>query len=137
MKTEAQTMAIEVFEGQLAYLDTRKRDRKTLADLLAQYSLGQIQSLPGENMAKAINILRQLPGFQSPRNLERKPRAAKLELLELLGVAHLRRGELENCVHNRNVDRCIFPIIAAGRHETPRARPEPNTLRSIWIRTPR
>lgn len=51
-------------------------------------------------------------------NLERGE-SAKLELEELLGVAHLRRGELENCIHNRNVDRCIFPITAAGRHEKP------------------
>lgn len=35
---------------------------------------------------------------------------------EILGIAHLRKGELDNCVHHHNPETCIFPIRPAGRH---------------------
>ena len=37
-------------------------------------------------------------------------------VLAALGIAHMRRGEVENCVTNRNADVCIFPLTAAARH---------------------
>ena len=119
MKTEAASMAIEVLEGQLGHLGTRKRDRESLAEsLTANYSLGQVYSYKGD-MAKAIKHLETAYRIASSQELGPKGKSAKLELEQLLGVAHLRRGELENCIHNRNVDRCIFPISAAGKHEKP------------------
>jgi tetratricopeptide (TPR) repeat protein len=36
--------------------------------------------------------------------------------LAALGIANMRRGEVENCVTNRNADVCIFPLTAAARH---------------------
>jgi FG-GAP-like repeat len=36
-----------------------------------------------------------------------------------LGVLQLRRGELENCVHDHNAARCIFPIRGPGQHGEP------------------
>jgi len=36
-----------------------------------------------------------------------------------LGVLQLRRGELENCVHDHNAARCIFPIRGPGQHGQP------------------
>ncbi|HKG60754.1 MAG TPA: FG-GAP-like repeat-containing protein [Pyrinomonadaceae bacterium] len=36
--------------------------------------------------------------------------------LAALGIAHMRRGEVENCVSNRNADVCIFPLNAAAQH---------------------
>jgi hypothetical protein len=36
-----------------------------------------------------------------------------------IGVAHLRRGELENCIDNHHATSCIFPIDPAGRHGRP------------------
>jgi len=36
--------------------------------------------------------------------------------LAVLGVAHLRRGEVENCALNHTGDMCLFPISPAGRH---------------------
>src|SRR6185295_13344795 len=37
-------------------------------------------------------------------------------VLAALGISHMRRGEVENCVTNRNADVCIFPLTAAARH---------------------
>ncbi|HET6977254.1 MAG TPA: FG-GAP-like repeat-containing protein [Pyrinomonadaceae bacterium] len=36
--------------------------------------------------------------------------------LAALGIAHMRRGEVENCLTNRNADVCIFPLTAEARH---------------------
>ena len=36
-----------------------------------------------------------------------------------LGVAHLRDGEVANCVKRHNGDACILPILAAARHVDP------------------
>jgi hypothetical protein len=36
--------------------------------------------------------------------------------LAALGVAHMRRGELQNCAHHHTADMCIFPLSAAARH---------------------
>ncbi len=46
------------------------------------------------------------------------PDLAPVETLSLamLGVAHLRRGEVENCALNHNAEMCIFPLSAAARH---------------------
>ncbi|MDA1313809.1 MAG: FG-GAP-like repeat-containing protein [Acidobacteria bacterium] len=37
-------------------------------------------------------------------------------LQEKLGVAHLRRGEVDNCIHDHNAQSCIFPLSQAARH---------------------
>ena len=40
-----------------------------------------------------------------------------LVIEETLGVAHLRRGEVENCLLMPNAERCLFPVLAGGRHD--------------------
>lgn len=37
--------------------------------------------------------------------------------LAAVGIAHMRRGEVENCVTNRNADVCIFPLTTSARHK--------------------
>ncbi len=44
-------------------------------------------------------------------------REALAPLEAMMGVAHLRRGELENCVERHHATSCIFPIREQGRHE--------------------
>ncbi|MCM3903299.1 MAG: VCBS repeat-containing protein, partial [Pyrinomonadaceae bacterium] len=43
---------------------------------------------------------------------------AAMETIDLaaLGIAHMRRGEVENCANNHNADMCIFPLSIAARH---------------------
>ena len=47
------------------------------------------------------------------------PRLALMRNIDLaaLGIAHMRRGEVENCVSNHHADMCIFPLSAAARHK--------------------
>jgi hypothetical protein len=35
---------------------------------------------------------------------------------DLLGIAYLRMGEQENCIHNHNAESCLFPIRGSGIH---------------------
>jgi hypothetical protein len=46
-----------------------------------------------------------------------RPRANALA--EVLGIAHMRRGEAENCLVNPGNDRCIFPLRPGGIHHAP------------------
>jgi len=39
---------------------------------------------------------------------------------DLLGLAYLRLGEQENCLHNHNADSCLFPIKGGGIHTSVR-----------------
>src|SRR5437867_1278835 len=56
--------------------------------------------------------------FQSAYEIARKLNLTTFEesLEEKLGISHLRLGEMENCVHHRNVKSCIFPISPEARH---------------------
>ena len=46
-----------------------------------------------------------------------KMQAMRNIVLAALGVAHMRRGEVENCVTNRNADVCIFPLTTSAQHK--------------------
>jgi hypothetical protein len=72
-----------------------------------------------------------------------KPRL--LGLMESLGVAHLRRGEVQNCLIMSSPDRCVFPLRSGGVHqhqESTRAaadlfgeylKLQPNDLEVRWL----
>jgi hypothetical protein len=46
------------------------------------------------------------------------PKLAAMETIDLaaLGIAHMRRGEVENCATHHTADMCIFPLSTAARH---------------------
>jgi tetratricopeptide (TPR) repeat protein len=50
------------------------------------------------------------------RNTDTGLREALAPLEAMIGVAHLRRGELENCIEHHHAASCIFPIREQGRH---------------------
>ncbi len=41
----------------------------------------------------------------------------RLAVEEALGTAHMRRGEVQNCLLDPNAQRCLFPVLAGGRHQ--------------------
>ena len=43
-----------------------------------------------------------------------RPRFFELE--QAVGIAHLRRGEMDNCLVNASADRCLFPLRPGGHH---------------------
>jgi hypothetical protein len=72
--------------------------------------VGQLGRAAGEfEAAYAIALKRQ--------DTDPRLRSALAPLEAMIGVAHLRRGELENCVDNHQATSCIFPIREQGRHQ--------------------
>jgi hypothetical protein len=119
-KREAERRAILSSES---YLNTllQAGDRRQFEIQLAQLrnELGQLYAYRGE-MAKSIeqfeaayDLIRAI----APSHPEFAADKAFME--EILGVAQMRRGELENCVHNHNAETCIFPLSRAAQHNHP------------------
>ena len=84
--------------------------------IFSLHSLAQLHAYAGE-MAESIALLRTASRAYDRQHGVEQLRATPGFLDSLIGIAELRRGELENCVDHRNAARCIFPITGAGRHE--------------------
>jgi hypothetical protein len=55
----------------------------------------------------------------------------------MIGVAQLRRGELENCLRQHSAESCIFPLAGGGVHiEKQGAEEALETLLAAWERSP-
>jgi hypothetical protein len=81
----------------------------------AHETLAQFLSYKGD-MARAIEEFQAAYNFASEGQLGN---GDLLRLRECLGVAEMRRGESENCVHAHSATSCIFPLRAAARHILP------------------
>jgi len=81
-----------------------------------QMRLGAIATFQGDMDKAIVHLTRArdgLAGFGDDFPDTVKPRLA---LEEMLGAAHMRRGEVQNCMLDPNADRCLFPVLAGGRH---------------------
>ena len=116
-KREAERRAILSSEG---YLNTlfQAGDRRQFEIQLAQLrnELGQLYAYRGE-MAKSVEHFEAAYELiQSIVPTHPEFAGDKVSMDEILGVAQMRRGELENCVHNHNSETCIFPLSRAAQH---------------------
>ena len=118
LRTEAVSRAFSSSEGYLKSL-LGAQDTRPLAMQIIQLQneVAQLYAYRGE-MAKAVEHFQA--GYDLlASNLSRLPeyRQDKIYMDEILGVAWMRRGELENCVHHHNAETCIFPLSVAARHQ--------------------
>lgn len=117
-KHDAERRAFLSAEGYLSALEKSvEANRRQLEIVQLHNELGQLWSYRGD-MAKAIEH------FTAARATLVKALVAHPEysedliyLDEILGVAHLRKGELDNCVHNHNAETCIFPLTKQAQHK--------------------
>jgi len=58
-----------------------------------------------------------------------------LVLLEALGVANLRRGEIDNCLIMSTPDRCLFPLRPGGVHRNPEGARRAGELFEEYLKT--
>lgn len=126
-RREASAAAIPATERYLTTL--RSGTAPDLTEIAwTERSLGQLQAYEArldkaaEHFAAAHRVL--LQHQEATPNVAQPFRAAELTsatawIEAALGVAHLRRGELENCVDTHHATSCIFPIAAAARHARP------------------
>ncbi len=117
-KQDAERRAFLSAEGYLSALEKSVEANRHLLEIVQLHNeLGQLWSYRGE-MTNAIKH------FESARAALVKALVANPQysedlvyLDEILGVAHLRKGELDNCVHNHNAETCIFPLTKQAQHK--------------------
>lgn len=80
--------------------------------LQAHHTIAQLSAYQGD-MNKAIRHFEEAFQIASQNGMS----ALVLALREKLGIAYLRKGELENCVSNHNARSCIFPLSPEARHK--------------------
>lgn len=88
-------------------------DPLTRMNLTAEYAIELL------NCGKYNETLAQLDTiykFFADLNAEIDP-VTKRNLYSLVGIAYMRQGEVENCLHNHNQESCLIPIQAKGVHQ--------------------
>ncbi|MGH9799753.1 MAG: FG-GAP repeat domain-containing protein, partial [Blastocatellia bacterium] len=117
-KQDAERRAFLSAEGYLSALEKSvEANRHQLEIVQLHNELGQLWSYRGD-MTKAIEhfaaaratLVKALPSH--PEYSE-----DLVYLDEILGVVNLRKGELDNCVHNHNAETCIFPLSKQAEHK--------------------
>ncbi|HKQ76933.1 MAG TPA: FG-GAP-like repeat-containing protein [Blastocatellia bacterium] len=119
-KREAERRSILSSESYLETL-SQAADRRQFENRLAQLrnELGQLYAYRGE-MTKSIEHFEAAYELIKSIAVTQPEFAGDKAIMEqILGVAHMRRGELENCVHNHNAETCIFPLSSAALHHHP------------------
>ena len=115
-KRAAERAARSTQEQVLASLEGAGDDRTDL--ILTLHSLAQLHAFDGR-LLQSVEYLRKAASAFADQEGDRPLTAAPGFFDSLIGIAELRRGELENCVEHRNAARCIFPIRGEGRHAQP------------------
>ncbi|MDX2030482.1 MAG: CRTAC1 family protein [Blastocatellia bacterium] len=114
----AEARAFRSAEGYLSALEGASDARRRQIEIARlRIELGQLWSYRGD-MQKTIESFEAARaalvrgGVDQPGYLDDLP-----WLDEMLGISHLRKGELDNCVHNHNAEDCIFPLSRNARHQ--------------------
>ncbi len=117
-KKTAEERAFRSAESYLAALEgavDAKRRQIEIARL--RIELGQLWSYRGD-MAKAVESFEAARAALVRGAIDQPAYLGDLPWIdEMLGVSYLRKGELDNCVHNHNAEDCIFPLTRSARHQ--------------------
>ena len=117
-KQDAERRAFLSAEGYLSALENSVNASRQQIEIIKLHNeLGQLWSYRGD-MAKAIEHFEAAKETLTkvlPSHPEYSEDAVFMD--EILGVVHLRKGELDNCVHNHNAETCIFPLSKQAQHK--------------------
>ena len=113
-----QTVVRDAFQATgdyLAHLESAppaERDHQAIMKL--HHQLGQLHSYQGA-------MVRAIKHFEAAYRIAAEQKLAYFQqsLEEKLGIAQMRRGEVENCIENHNARSCIFPLAPEARHQRP------------------
>ncbi|HMY71041.1 MAG TPA: VCBS repeat-containing protein, partial [Blastocatellia bacterium] len=117
-KQDAERRAFLSAEGYLSALEKSVDANRRQPEIARLHNeLGQLWSYRGE-MAKAIEHF-EAARLAISNSLVNHPEYAEdlVFMDEILGISHLRKGELDNCVHNHNAETCIFPLTKRAEHK--------------------
>jgi hypothetical protein len=120
VKQQAPTLTIKSTEQYLASLTAKPPAQQDVREIIwTQKSLGQLWGYQGDMPRAVAQFEAAYQGAVQHASRLRDLAAPRSYLAALLGVAELRRGELENCVHGHAAASCIVPIDEHGRHQAP------------------
>jgi hypothetical protein len=134
-------------------LENRAKLKQLQQDLPQTRDVMQRITIQYEIANEQLNLGQPEAALTTFTNLHRDAREARVRLspndrrdMRLLeGLAYLRLGEVENCVHHHNPDSCLLPIRGSGQHTKRRgaesaeaiflelARQKTNDLGARWL----
>ncbi|HUQ92770.1 MAG TPA: FG-GAP-like repeat-containing protein [Bryobacteraceae bacterium] len=115
MKQTVVADALQASTDYLAHLKSAAEPRRNYPEIMKlHHQLGQLAMYRGDVKEAIVN-------FEAAYGLATKLKLPDFvqSLVEKLAIAHLRRGEVENCMHHRNATSCILPISPEARHRLP------------------
>ena len=113
-RTEARGLAEATLRDQI-----EDDPRATAEGAWAHHDLGQFLAYDNRVPAAIAEVEAAYRVVSDPRGRDPGFPTARGHLETVLGVLNLRLGELQNCLHDHNADRCIFPIQGRGVHDAP------------------
>jgi hypothetical protein len=114
-RQEAEAALTTTFEPQIR--EGEPASAGVAADqLVVRHAAAQARAYLGDMIGTARHLRAALDIVDHTGAPEAERLYAKTHFHSLLGTAELRRGELENCLHDRNASRCIFPLTPPGEH---------------------
>ena len=69
-------------------------------------------------LEESIKLFGSINDFIAQNKIQLNPES-KRNLLSIQGIAHMRYGEIQNCVQNHNHQSCFIPIAGGGIHTLP------------------
>lgn len=102
------TLRVEMFKKKL---DMEKDPYKRL-ELYFQYSN---ECLNSGNTEEAIAVIKQI--MDAMKLTGENMTTGNKSFFDMLAIAYMRKGELENCAANHNAQSCIIPIQGGGIHK--------------------
>ena len=118
-RTEARSLAQATLADQIAGVGAASDPRPTAEGAWAHHDLGQFLAYENRVPAAIAEVEAAYRVVTDPRGRDPGFPTARGHLETVLGVLNLRLGELQNCLHDHNALRCIFPIQGRGAHDEP------------------
>ncbi len=113
MKRQVLANALQASGDYLAHLQSLPGPQQDQAEIMKlHHQLGQLAMYQGK-VREAIGHFQTAYGIAVKFGLS----SFQPSLEEKIGIANLRLGEVENCLHHRNAKSCIFPISPEARHQ--------------------
>ena len=117
-RVEAIDIAIPTQQQYLKSLLAKREASRDYAEIAWTHrSLGQLWAYVGQLGRAADEFEAAYAIALKQQKSDPRLREALVPIEAMIGVAHLRRGELENCIDNHQAASCIFPIREQGRHQ--------------------
>lgn len=117
-KIDPINISVTMNEERAAILKVRMDNEKNQLNKINFGLLYANELLKSGKTREALDVFHNITDFTTRNNIPIDP-ANRHILYSLIGIAFMRHGEIENCLHNHNNESCLIPIKGGGVHELP------------------